>query len=390
MTDTNAIVASATIAAPGEVELSEKKTIMLTIRGFPDLPDEVVRSPLLWCHGFQWNVDFYPHGGAISKEKRGGPFFSVYLTSHNADSIHAKATFHVGQSSSAMKTRNFCRSSRSWGKPSLWTREHVLSECDDDGTLIITVDVQVDVQALKCWKPTGDVKARLTKLYESKAGADVTYNLSGIKIVAHKCILGMQESNLLTLVDDSSPTDSEVTIDGADPALFQTMIRFHYTEELPPDFDDCKDAINLLKLADKYGVVNLKMLIEARIVENSALLSVESCVDLLLLSESHNCALLREASMNVLVENMQHIISSGGLAELAQSPSLMQEVVIFQANLGRNDEKAHLLGSLGVSALRKLAHERGLEVDGSRQVLVKRLKTAEDDSVVPLEGSALV
>lgn len=46
--------------------------------------------------------------------------------------------------------------------------------------------------------------------------------------------------------------------------------------------------------------------------------------------------------------------------------------------------------SLGVSALRKRAHERGLEVDGSRQVLVKRLKTAEEDSVVPLEGSEMV
>ena len=246
--------------------------------------------------------------------------------------VRKQATFRVGRRNRKTQVWDFAKySGCPWGLSHYFEREYVLNECDASGNLTLKIDLQVDILAIKsAWKPKANLKGTLKKLYTSKKGTDFTFVVDGVEIPAHKTILAMLQSELQSLIENSS--DAQVYIEGADPRLFETMIRFHYTQDLPSDFKDKQDAVNLLKLADKYGVVNLKMLLEARIVESKVVLSPESCVNILLLSESHNCALLREAAMSMLVGNMQHIIETGGLGELAHSPDLMKDVMIYQAN----------------------------------------------------------
>ena len=83
----------------------------------------------------------------------------------------------------------------------------------------------------------------------------------------------MENTHLVDLAEDR---DTEIPIDDENPDLFETMIAFHYTDQVPRDLNTQKYAVDLLKLADKYGISKLKM----HIVEE--LLSAESCLELLL------------------------------------------------------------------------------------------------------------
>lgn len=160
------------------------------------------------------------------------------------------------------------------------------------------------------------------------------------------------------------------------------MVLFHYIEEVPSDFD-MEKAVELLKLADKFGFVNLKILMEAMIVESPTLLSKDSCLGLLLVAEAHNCALLREASMSVAIEHIPELMASENWKDVVQSPDLLQEMLLYQAQRGRRfirHSGATAFEQLTVSTLRKRLAERDLDVDGSREVLVKRLKKAVEES----------
>lgn len=251
-----------------------------------------------------------------------------------------------------------------------------MHECDDNRTLVVKVDVQVDVQAIKHWRPPSNLVGSLTKLYQSKEGADVCFNVNGARIVAHKCILSMQNSNLAELAVESG---TEIPLTDMDPDLFETMILFHYTEEIPSNFN-VENAVDLLKLADKYGVVNLKMTMEAIIVESKTLLSQESCIELLLLADTHNCALLREAAVGMVVSHMPQIMESKEWEAVLREPTLVHDIMLCQVSRSgaMTTGKTHKLDKFRVATLRKRAHEKGLDVEGSRKVLIKRLKEAEE------------
>ena len=78
----------------------------------------------------------------------------------------------------------------------------------------------------------------------------------------------------------------------------------------------------MLNLADKFGVVKLNMLMEAMIVESLILLSKESCLGLLLVADSFNCALLRESSIDMVIHHMPEIMESENWKDVVQSPEL--------------------------------------------------------------------
>ena len=126
------------------------------------------------------------------------------------------------------------------------------------------------------------------------------------------------------------------------------------------DFDDNKHALHLLKLADKYGVVSLKMLMEARIVESN-MITADSCLRFLMISEGYTCALLYEASLKMVVDNILPIMASGGFDDLAMCPSLTRDVILCQARLGQvADTHTPIWDRLSVGSLRTRLNEMGL------------------------------
>ena len=78
--------------------------------------------------------------------------------------------------------------------------------------------------------------------------------------------------------------------------------------------------------------------------------------------------------MGVIVNHLEELMASPEWSHLFKSPDLVNEIMLLQARRGQGFHQP------SVSDLRKALAEKGLDVDGSRKVLVARLQAAEDSA----------
>jgi hypothetical protein len=140
-------------------------------------------------------------------------------------------------------------------------------------------------------------------------------------------------------------------------------------------------AKEVIDAADKYGVVNLKLEAEASFVEGTTF-TIENVMEHLLYAESKNLAFLKEATMDYILENKSEVIKILSFADNIPG-ALMRDLEVTTARGERNVGGADVnvddqYDSLRISELRKRAHEKGLNVDGSREMLIAALKTVQD------------
>lgn len=132
------------------------------------------------------------------------------------------------------------------------------------------------------------------------------------------------------------------------------------------------NAQDIINAADKYGVVSLKLEAEASFVDTTAI-TFENAIDTLLFADSKNCALLKEAVMDFIADNREEAVKN--LAFENVPGSAMKDLLTA---VNRKEGKASTNGSdfnlMRVDTLRSLLHEKGLDVDGSREVLIARLE----------------
>ena len=136
-------------------------------------------------------------------------------------------------------------------------------------------------------------------------------------------------------------------------------------------------AKEIIDAADRYGVATLKLAAEACLVEDTTF-SLENVKELLLYAESKNCALLKEVAMDFLVNKKDEVIGKISFHDVPST--LMNDLfVAFARELNRPGAAAIVENEFNVmriSELRRIAHVRGLDVDGSREMLIAALKEA--------------
>ena len=71
-----------------------------------------------------------------------------------------------------------------------WTRDQVLSYCDDGGCLWLEVTLQVvpDEKEVSSWKPGKSISTKVAHLYDSKHRADVTFVVENRRFCAHRLL----------------------------------------------------------------------------------------------------------------------------------------------------------------------------------------------------------
>ena len=98
-----------------------------------------------------------------------------------------------------------------------------------------------------------------------------------------------------------------VSIPDFKPDIFHHMLYYTYGGGVP-DNDLMSNAQDLIDAADKFGIVNLKLKAEACYVK-STMLTINNVLDNLCYTDSKNCAPLKEAVMDFIVDNCYDIIS---------------------------------------------------------------------------------
>jgi hypothetical protein len=93
--------------------------------------------------------------------------------------------------------------------------------------------------------------------------------------------------------------------------------------------------------------------------------------------------LLKEAAMEFFAKHAESVMSSSGWEKITESASILKELmeVLVASNKKRQaldiaDEERDYK-HMRVSTLRRMLEEKGLDVDGSREMLIKRLEEGE-------------
>ena len=103
-----------------------------------------------------------------------------------------------------------------------------------------------------------------------------------------------------------------------------------------------------------------------------------------------NCALLKEAAMDYMLENKDVVLENirfddapGSLvndvfAAIARAETKRGDNIEISDQGSSNNNSASHFNSMRISELRQKVHEKGFDVDGSREMLIAALKGKEE------------
>ena len=261
----------------------EIQTMKFRVHDFANLRENrgvFLLTPTIRLYGYNWRLKLYPKGDASSSKET--EYLSCFLDrvrrGNNDEGPFAKFTF--------MCNENKCRSSaiedftKGRGWKNYLTRKDVLEKyLDEDGTLVISVDLQlaVDKKDEDVWYPEPlQEELSLVQLYHnSESTSDVSFDVDGTIFHAHKNILPLRAAALLELTKNNSNNNNNnnngdgygnvISISDMESNTFERILKHVYTVKTTPKVEYDEDtATKLLIAADRLGCTTLKLYIESQ------------------------------------------------------------------------------------------------------------------------------
>lgn len=192
---------------------------------------------------------------------------------------------------------------------------------------------------------------------------------------AHHWILKKAAPMLAELCTDIPNSSSRIHIPGISDEMFDILLRYIYGFETSMLESDTSQTKEIIEAANKFGVTNLKLEAEARFVFLTTI-TLENAMELLHFADSKNCALLKEVVMDFILKNKIAIIENKILSGAPESVGndILAAIAREEAKSGTAGCDENIYSSMGISDLRRRAHEKGLDVDGSREMLISALQ----------------
>jgi hypothetical protein len=258
---------------------------------------------------------------------------------------------------------------------------------DDELTLVVSIEIE---QPATVFVPI-DAKHTLVKMiqgmFRDQETADVLFEVSKMEanedgskrgksyvhFPAHRSILQGCAPMLAALFGTSNKGElATVAVHDVKPKVFRHLLWCVYggtvsNEALKADAKDIIDA------ADKYSIVGLKLAAEAAYVESTNI-TVENAIDNLLYADSKNLAVLKEAVVDFLVDNGKEVSSKASFNDLPGH--VVKDVLVATARKEDKKRDADDIDMMRVSELRRKLHQKGLDVDGSREAMIDALKSS--------------
>ena len=392
--------------APGYQE--EWMTHTVHWHGFARLPSEQgegVDSPEFMLLGNQWFLQLYP-GGREHAAAEG--MMSLFLWSRSNKAIDIDFGFSVndgnGKRVANKRPAGPCHfdpvggsaSSRGW--PNFAMRYNLLSSLVN-GTLVIEVRMKVPVPLKSVpppFIPENPFAKNIQRMFLDENFGNISFAVGAqqkknntkkaakttpVMFHAHQAILRECLTGILADICGSKggSTSSPIEITDVSPEVFRHLLHSAYGGKISDD-DMKLHNKEIIDAANRYGVVNLKLEAEACFVGNTTC-TIENVMEHLLYADSMNCALLKEAGMDFLFENSDEAMDKISFNDVL-TPSLFRDVLAsvlrgkkkLGVKNGTDGENRFNFNSMRISELRREAHEKGLIVDGSREMIITSLK----------------
>ena len=383
----------------------KERLFSVTFDNFEDLIGAPFESSDFSCFGTQWGVSIYPSYDHSFDEMVG-----LYLERRSGEGkeLAVKYSFTAGlkygNDRISRQGRSIFRVNDDWGWPDFCRRKDVIGSVDKDdkgylekGALVVHVGLELDE-----FIPRNPASSNMLKLFDDDNSADVVFeiceqhkqsesstsnerkmtNASTAKLYhAHRLILQHYSSELSALCAISDGM-TPIIINDIKPEVFRHLLYYVYGGEIT-DEEFVGNERDLINAADKYGVTNLKLEAEVWCVKNTEI-TVDNVIDTLLYAHAMNCALLKESVMDFIVENKQEVLQRvsfqdvpGDVCKDLLAATLRHDEVKDSSGyvIGKNERDVETMCSkMRIRDLRRMLDDKGLDIDGSREALIAKLK----------------
>jgi hypothetical protein len=272
--------------------------------------------------------------------------------------------------------------------------------------LHIDVSIEVKPQRDELYHPSTQLVPNMLALLESGEDADVSFCIEGKCIKAHLPVLRANAPLLANLFHDqvreghdltskivhgrlisrrhshtfgynslfkTSPKHFSIVINDVSVEVFYIVLQYVYGGCSPDAETTIKLANDLIRCAHRFDIFRLKMLIENTLVE-MCVIDMKNVVDYLLFAEANDCALLKEYALTYFVLHVEDVLNSKQTKKLQEYPDLMKEVLIAVAKGNKKSARHSPIRMMSVSEMRRELALRGINVNGSKEVLISRLE----------------
>jgi hypothetical protein len=347
--------------------------------------------------GNPWRVQLYPGGRNHSETG----YVAIYLDNQSNESIDMNFGFSIkdgkGKQVATKQPSNPSTfgpvdgplSGKGWSN---FAERTTIIDSLVDGTLVVEVYLKPHepIKAmLPHFIPENPFCNNMLRMFNDEESADIIFKvgkhqsknnaakvakIATVTFHAHRVILKACSAILADLCQSKGDPTTPIEITDVSPDIFRLLLYYIYGGKISDDEMKAhsKDIINA---ANRYGVATLKLEAEACLVDGTTF-SLENVMEHLIYADSMNCALLKEAAMDFIAENRTNVI---GKISFNDAPGnlmndLLAAVVRGDRNKGGADDEQNEYRFTSINELRRKAHQQGLDVDGSREILIAALK----------------
>ena len=187
----------------------------------------------------------------------------------------------------------------------------------DTAALMETEDQRVKLEI------SAKLQTDYDRLFESSAHSDVVLKCESRTFTCHKAILTSRSPVFEAMFSHNlrESQHNEVEIQDLQADTVRIMLQYIYSGSLEPN----TNSKELLCAADKYQLTQLKTACELSL---SRSIDIDSCVELLVLADTHTANTLKKAALNFIVSNLQKIISNPNWQdELTAHPGILAQIL---------------------------------------------------------------
>lgn len=179
--------------------------------------------------------------------------------------------------------------------------------------------------------PAPNLGIHLLQLFEGSLSPDITFDVDGTQVSAHKIILSARSpvfKALLTGPMKEGHQDS-ITIKDVKAPVFKILLYFAYADRLPPEVQgsklDVPLAQHLLAAADRFQLIRLRCICEQRLCESVA---VDTVATTLALAEQNNARELKRVCLEFVSKHLQAVMATEAYDYMTKTcPQLQSELL---------------------------------------------------------------
>nr|XP_020165420.1 BTB/POZ and MATH domain-containing protein 1-like [Aegilops tauschii subsp. strangulata] len=229
-----------------------------------------ISSSTFTVGGYDWNIVFYPDGDDEDCAGHASAFL-CYL-SQAKDEVRTNLTFTMLDDQGNVQAT------------------HQVPEC----VLAVIKEPPAECKRYLIVDPPPELSGRLHRALKNGRGTDITLLVGGREFSAHRFMLAAQSPVFESLFGPMMDKDTRcVEIADMEPAIFEMLLHYVYTDSLPPCGEGDYDAATMQHLlvgAVRYGLDRLKVMCEKRLCRN---IDASTVMSTLALATHHNSDQLR-------------------------------------------------------------------------------------------------